>query len=735
MKFQLVLRNLWKKTRGVKTKSHFILKREMSSATLPGPRSGCLTGAPHAAVSDDRIDIDPFDVMFQGVKCLFLLIIGTFSREDQMLLRGSMPVYGVGLTRCGDTKICNYCFEFVLKYGCMTDQAGGPLITEVSDFDKVCPYLLDYIKKNRSNVVGIHVLKKSLPRFVGGYDHLYWNTPIENATTSLTFEKMTLKYINSGDYAILFSKVFNKGFIESAKLFPKALLDEELVRKPHWEKVITFTAAIHELLPAGRDYETLSQKDKLLLQVQALSKGNFDGTIHVEMKQIDNLLDFTASCSKLKDVIKLMNARSNPEFYMQSGLAKKLEVHNVTAKDCFFTLEWTCPLANQSSYFRDHTKEATFGGKTYSRVDLDLRVTVYKNRSMIDEISYSAKDGRYHRNIGLLKFDSNASKLEVDASECILIQNLTEGLTFRVEVNNFNQAGDAVPFVVKKSQFGLVTTIFQATWTSEKNNNFYNCGTYSFDSPAALDLTDVEKRRVNAQKEKFEAIFGPVTFSIRSIDDCLKLVDKKAEVKSMDDLFGRCSLNNDSKDSKFSRLAESVKKSLPSPCTWKEFLEWIGKTKQTFEITPRDFNPAYVTTLTSNALNVDAVLQKYTRGKSPQLASEENTATVGTARTDGSWVLDGDFLRKREVVAYKMVNGFPFFVVEGMKLPSPDDTNWEVLPGFYGSQMTTEYHEFRSLWATQNTLMGRPSGNGMIGVIPLLNGFTVYVDGKPVWVN
>lgn len=713
----------------------------MSFATLPGPPrlERCLTGAPHAAVSDDRIDIDPFNVMFQGVKCLFLLIIGTFSREDQMLLRGSMPVYGVGLTRYGETKICNYCFEFVLKYGCMTDQAGGPLMTEVPEFDKLCPHLLDYIKKHRNHAIGIHVLTKSLPRFVGGYDHLYWNTPIENATTSLTFERMTLKYINSGHYAIRFSKVFNKGFIESAKLFPTALLDEELLRKPHWEKIIAFTVAIHDLL-GGRDYETLSQKDKLVLQVQALSKGFFDGTIHVQFEQIDNLLNFTESCSSLKDVIKLMNDRSNPVNYMQSGLAKKLQDHNVTAKDCFFTLEWTCPLVNHSSYFRNQTKEATVGGKTYSRVDLDLRVTVFKNGSQFDLITFSEKKG--HRNIGLLKFDSNAQYLEIDASECIVIQNLMDGLTFRVEVNNYNQAGDVVPFVVKKSQFGVVTTIFQATWTKEMRNDFYNCGTHSFDSPAALELTDVEKRRVNAQKEKFAAIFGTVTCSIRSDDDCVKLVEKKTKegVKSMDDLFKHCSLK-DKEVSKFSRLAESVKNkalSLTSPCTLKYLLDWMESTAaQTFQITPREFNPAYVTVLTSKALEVDAVLQKYNSGKCPELASEENTATVGTSRIDGSWMLDGDFVSLRKVVAFKRsVNGFPFFIVEGMTLPTADDTKWEVSPGCYGSQMTSEYHEFRSLWATQNTLMGRPSGNGMIGVIPLLKSrFTVYVDGKPILVN
>ena len=120
----------------------------------------------------------------------------------------------------------------------------------------------------------------------------------------------------------------------------------------------------------------------------------------------------------------------------------------------------------------------------------------------------------------------------------------------------------------------------------------------------------------------------------------------------------------------------------------------------------------------------------------PELVCVENTQKVGPLRLNRS-CFDKDGSTKRLVTHFKMVNGFPFFVLEGLDIS--EKSSLKLLPGCYGFQVPSDYHKYRSLWAEQNTLIGSPekvSGGGMMGIIlPSKQSFRIFINDREITVH
>lgn len=669
----------------------------------------------------------PYTVEINGV------VINYFLASDQndwasfcsLRLADVVPVYGPP-KRYNLPRYCNHCFSTFKKYGNLIDKTGNSVFCDAKECLNLVAALEEYHQIHQPT--GAFVITNCPPKHVGDFDHYYFTVPVNNENKiTEDFSLVVDHYINKKIGKLRFSKIFDQSFInDSVPIFENAMTNEGLHRKDFWESLILWISNVRQLVISNfwnLPYEKLSEKNKIILQIECLALGKCQVSLdargnkvifHKEMQQVENLLNFhdliklLEQEEKHESAVRLMNTLSNPETYMIRDIQDKVKKFNVGKKAII--LSWS------------HRE----------RVDLDLYVDVYENAVFKSGIFYRNKKTEY----GELDFDANYNNYEENASECVTIKNSSPNIYYHVKVHNYNNCGGVVPFTIKIKDEEEYSTVFSGTWlhsdyinhtifTKSLEPYFIFCGRFNFSGEYNLDVTDKETKRLNAQKTLFTDTFGEIRSVIDDIPIFATFLKNNFQIKSIDDLLSNVRLGSTN---------NNVPKSV---LTLTEFLNLVKKDYQPFKILPREYNPGYVTHITSTKkkdIHIKQIMI-FTEDGLPVIPSENNTAVLNSKRFDSTWFNDGDLLRLRDVVAFCTVNNFPFFILEGIQTPKKEN-GWELLSGCYSSQLSPQYHELRTIWGLQNTIVKVPfKEDGMMGFIPpMKQPFKVYVNNKLITV-
>jgi hypothetical protein len=439
-----------------------------------------------------------------------------------------------------------------------------------------------------------------------------------------------------------------------------------LARPDHWRSVADW-AVDFAAKARGRRWGELAAHEKYELMAFAMLTGRAQGSVHLDMQQAGNLVDFMDEAHSASTLRAMMDDRSNPETYQVSRVAALLRDKCVTSL-CTVTLVWGVDGQPHKSDLDLHTK---VGGK---------------------ELYYGSK------RVGdcQLDFDANASTVERNPAENI---SLNQVGTFVFRVNNFNNRDNAeVPFEVTVRKPGF-TEVHAGVWPrSRRDRDFMTVCTVSVTAAdlrgEPVELSEAERKKLAAKEAEWERLVGDPKSTVASSEDVkISLVGPRAPPSQPADGKGA--------QAAFSQLLAGkptpAKPTLAERCrldTLSGLLEFAARTGCSLEVNPRNFAPAYVTRLETrtDALKSQLAVNAYHRKHEPP--QQPRSDEPSTARFDEAWGLPAT----APVHGFAQIGGAWFMVLRGARLPS--SPTWPLGAGMYPGNLKPEVHHHRSKWGS-----------------------------------
>eukprot|EP00418_Pyrodinium_bahamense_P019200 CAMPEP_0179126530 /NCGR_PEP_ID=MMETSP0796-20121207/59897_1 /TAXON_ID=73915 /ORGANISM="Pyrodinium bahamense, Strain pbaha01" /LENGTH=476 /DNA_ID=CAMNT_0020825283 /DNA_START=71 /DNA_END=1498 /DNA_ORIENTATION=+ len=264
-----------------------------------------------------------------------------------------------------------------------------------------------------------------------------------------------------------------------------------LVRPDHW-RAVTEWAVNFVARARGHNWAELSAHQRFEVMTYAMLTGRSNGSVHADMQQASNLVDFMDGARDEHALRAMMDERSNPETYQVSRVAELLREKAVTSL-CTVTLTW-------GGEGRPH------------KSDLDLHTKVGGQ-----ELYYGTKKvGKCQ-----LDFDANASSVEKHPAENI---SLNQVGSFVFRVNNYNNRDGAdVPFEVTVRKPGF-SEVHSGVWPAKRRNgDFVTVCSVTVTAEdlegKPVELSEAEQRKLAAKEAEWARLFGEPTSTVATADD------------------------------------------------------------------------------------------------------------------------------------------------------------------------------------------------------------------------
>jgi hypothetical protein len=521
------------------------------------------------------------------------------------------------------------------------------------------------------------------PITVGPFEHVHFSCDQLTPDDLAAKLKELLAYLN-GSFENRFQRLVDDP--NSLQIIQNVI--PSLVRPDHWRSMTSW--AVQFVAKAnGRSWAELAAHQKFEIMVFAMLTGRSHGSVHLDMQQASNLVDFVDDAHNTAALRAMMDDRSNPETYQVSRVATLLREKCVTSA-CTVTLTW--------------------GGEGQPhKSDLDLHTKVKG-----EELYY----GKSQVGKCKLDFDANASKVEQNPAENISLNQ--EGV-FEFRVNNYqNRDGKDVPFevTVRKPGFNEVHT---GLWPAKrKAGSFIHICTVTVtnedleDKP--VELSEAEQKKLANKESEWERLIGEPKSMVASSDD-LELCLVKAAAGSK----GKNSHPERSAQEVFSQILAAKprpkKTSLAERCqfeTLSGLIKYVTSNDCTLEVNPRNFVPAYVTRIETktDVLGGKYPINVYHRKNEPPQQPRADEAS--TVRFDQCWGVSS----RAAVHGFVQLHGIWFMVLLGMKLPM--DPAWPLGAGMYPTHLTPELHHHRSKWTSFHTMVAPQPMEPLKGRVPLI---------------
>eukprot|EP00933_Yihiella_yeosuensis_P046708 TRINITY_DN422_c0_g1_i1.p1 TRINITY_DN422_c0_g1~~TRINITY_DN422_c0_g1_i1.p1 ORF type:complete len:690 (-),score=139.32 TRINITY_DN422_c0_g1_i1:225-2294(-) len=515
--------------------------------------------------------------------------------------------------------------------------------------------------------------KAKYPVDAGPFTHVHFT--FEKLTLNAVADKLqTLSAYLNGSFENRFQRLIDDP--RSLEVIQNEL--PNLTRPGHWEGVVRW--AVQFVAKAqGRSWFDLAVHEKYEIMVYAMLTGRSSGSVHLDMQQASNLVDFMDDANDTAALRAMMDDRSDPAKYQVSRVAELLTQKKVTSL-CTVTLVWGIDGAPHRS-------------------DLDLHTKVNGH-----ELYYG------HKNVGKcrLDFDANACNVEKNPAENI---SLNQPGTFHFRVNNFcHRDHKDVPFqvIVRKPGF---QEVFEGTWPKNREcGDFLSVCTVTI-SPEDLEekpveLSEAERKKLAHKEAEWQEIFGDPK-SILATDQDVKVLLVRSPYSKAKGNFAAPSRN--AAQEVFTQMlagtpTPNTKKSLAERCQLEKLsglIKYVTESKCTLRVNPRNFAPAYITQIDtrSEVLANKFPINSYHRKN--ELPQQPRSDEPSTARFDSSWFGKTGAV---DVHGFMEINGVWFMILRGAKLPQ-GSSDWPLGGGMYPTQLKPEVHHHRSKWASFHSLV------------------------------
>eukprot|EP00931_Biecheleriopsis_adriatica_P100985 TRINITY_DN76214_c0_g1_i1.p1 TRINITY_DN76214_c0_g1~~TRINITY_DN76214_c0_g1_i1.p1 ORF type:complete len:689 (+),score=138.33 TRINITY_DN76214_c0_g1_i1:52-2067(+) len=605
------------------------------------------------------------------------------------------------------TNSCRTCMHRITKFAYFTGAEGK----HVAFCQEVSDPTLDRIRKiQQDNATSLDVTDYNLvvidaqflakyPVTVGPFPHVHFQCDqLTSDDTSQKIQQLST-YLNGS-----FENRFQRLVDDPASL--QVIQNEipKLVRPSHW-KPVTDWAVRFVAKANGQRWAELAAHDKYAIMAFAMLTGRSEGSVHFDMQQASNLVDFMDGADNSAALRAMMDDRSNPETYQVSRVADLLRQKCVSSL-CTVTLTWGLDGQPHKSDLDLHTKvsgqELYYGKKQVGKCKLD--------------------------------FDANASQIERNPAENI---SLNQPGTFEFRVNNYNNRDcKDVPFEVTVRKPGS-NQVFTGVWPKGRANGNYLkvCTvTVTLQDLQEPQLSEAEQKKLSAKEAEWESMFGEVTSRL--------VTDEELEISPLKALRSSTSSVPPQRSAQeaFSKLLAGkprpMKPTLAERCqleTLPSFLEYVLGNQCSLEVNPRNFAPAYITCIETKTevLTKKYAINSYHRKN--ELPQQPRSDEPGSARFDSSWGVSN----RAAVRGFLEVNGTWFMVLEKAQLP--EDPSWPLGAGMYPTHLKPEVHQHRSKWTSFHSLMtptipatGAPLiGSALVG----FSSFTFTLNGREVVVR
>jgi len=658
---------------------------------------------------------------------------------------------------------CNCCTIRGLVQGLLIDDTGKPILLKNFNEDKEnkskCPYhdLYSYLmklhkKKDATYTIYI-VTDDNTPEKDDGKEPHFHYTPSHTTekNTAKKFNLLIEKYINQ--CGMMFQRM-DKYMSETMKQDVPFLLN--LMDKVDCNAQNVFTNPLKWLNGClikleGQKWERLSLIEKLHICVYAMITGSSDSNVHYGFQTSEQLRDFSKNGRSEEAVIRWMNTTANPAIRQVSGIAQKLEVQSVKS-NVWIGLTWDGVIS--------------FGGKMFV-VDFDIQVICPNGQT----ICFSYKQNSYAK----LNFDANEAcnplKLEENPSECVTIKQSGNNYTVYVDMWGYKEKGSPKPVircpppgVVLHFPFNIIIhnhgheQIIPGVWNSANNGSVaMKIGTY--------DINIENPPESTMSKPEADKYLHKLSDFIKDIGDNLtSTVVNLITVPKEDILYnstspasgsGSCSASASSlsiltrmASASLSALASSKKPtsgSLANRCSsvpknTTDLLEFLKRNpNSTIKVDLRGFSPSYITEIRGikpGALRKgkEQNINTYCDGNGVPREPVLGQGDPQVSRFDEEWSMSGQtYVMTATVRAIIKLNGFTFFVLNGMKLPSVSSEKWSLVGGFYPTSLSVDNHKHKSAYTSMNTL-DKPIVDGenpLIGFIPTTN-YKLNLNGPEI---
>lgn len=660
---------------------------------------------------------------------------------------------------------CNCCTIRGLLQGLLIDDTGKPILLKNFNEDKEnkenkseCPYhdlysyLMELHKKKDATYTIYIVTDDNTPEKDDGKEPHFHYTPSHTTEkyTAKKFDLLIEKYINQG--GMMFQRM-DKYMSETMKQDVPFLLN--LIDKVNIHAKNVFTNPLKWLNGClikldGRTWERLSLIDKLHICVYAMITGSSQNNVHYGFQTSEQLLDFSKDGKSEDAVIRWMNTTADPATRQVSSISQKLEKQSVKS-NVWIGLTWDCVIS--------------FGGKMYV-VDFDIQVICPNGQ----KICYSNKKNSDAE----LNFDANAAcnKLEENPSECVSIKQSGK-YTVCVHMWGYKEKGSRTPTiqypppgVVLHFPFNIIIhnhgheQIIPGVWNSANNGSVaMKIGTYdiNIENPPDATMSETEARKYLHKMPDFVKDIGDSLTS--NVVDLSNVPEKNilyipaspplhhasgsgsgsvsASPLSILTQMASASLSA-SASSKKSTSGSLADRCSSVPKTTTELLDIFKRTpNSTMEVNLRDITPSYITEIRGikeGALRQykEQIINTYCDGngmpREPVLGQDPKVS-----RFDEEWSVPGAYNMNATVRAIIKQNGFLFFVLNDVKLPSVSSEKWSLVGGFYPTSLSVDNHKHKSAFTSMNTLVTPivDGENPLIGFIPPTN-YKLKLNGREI---
>lgn len=657
---------------------------------------------------------------------------------------------------------CNCCTIRGLLQGLLIDDTGKPILLKNFNEDKEnkseCPYhdlysyLMELHKKKDATYTIYIVTDDTTPEKDDGKEPHFHYTPSHTTekNTAKKFDLLIEKYINQG--GMMFQRM-DKYMSETMKQDVPFLLT--LIDKVNIHAKNVFTNPLKWLNDCfikldGRNWEHLSLIEKLHICVYAMITGSSDSNVHYGFQTSEKLLDFSKDGKSEDAVIRWMNTTADPATRQVSSISQKIKQKSVKT-NVYIGGTW------------DGVN--SFDGKMYV-VDFDIQVICPNGQ----KICFSYKRNSYAE----LNFDANEAcnpeKLEENPSECVSITKSGK-YTVYFHMWGYKEKGSPKPVinypppgVVLHFPFNIIIhnhgheQIIPGVWNSANNGSVaMEIGTYdiNIENPPDATMSETEARKYLHKMPDFVKDIGDSLTSnvvdlstvpkenilYSSTSPALRHASVSASASPLSILTQMASASlSASAYSKKSTSGSLADRCSSVPKTTTELLETFKRNpNSTMEVNLRDFTPSYSTQIggiKAGALRdyKAQIINTYCDGNGMPREPVLGQGDAQVSRFDEEWSLSGNtYIMTASVRAIIKQNGFTFFVLNGMKLPSVSSEKWSLVGGFYPTSLSVANHTHKSAFTSMNTLV-KPivvGENPLIGFIPPTN-YKLKLNGREI---
>eukprot|EP00592_Proboscia_alata_P022708 CAMPEP_0194408294 /NCGR_PEP_ID=MMETSP0176-20130528/6219_1 /TAXON_ID=216777 /ORGANISM="Proboscia alata, Strain PI-D3" /LENGTH=772 /DNA_ID=CAMNT_0039208343 /DNA_START=45 /DNA_END=2366 /DNA_ORIENTATION=+ len=506
---------------------------------------------------------------------------------------------------------------------------------------------------------------------------------------------------------------------------------DEVLRKEFWEyridaveKIQTFARKFKN---GDNDWELMSDVDKMHVRVFALLYGGgYSDSENPIFKAISHVVDISKDAISIHAIPGYMNERTDPNSYMIQQVAKRNIEKSVNAP-FIVSLSWG------------------------SASDLDGRIKMVHTGETISYHEMRSHDGQTY-----LNFDANASCPTKEPVETFTLSSKSPG-KYIFMVNNYHTRGneDIIPFAVILNLNGEIQ-VFEDSWDCRIRGNNNNDNESKMIHMCTVEITkemisslnteyglsSKQANRLGRLLLKFKEKFGCVTTTIAN----MSLLGENVTILKSTSLRNNKSLHTgrreceDNANNKINELSAMVQRTMVqhkplrltlgprSTSRLEKFCDILqslqgdsGSSGLSIGIQGRNYYPSTITTHSCGGqLKKNAVINSYIEEGKPPV--QPNAAIRETCRFEKEWSNDfAGILCGTAVLPAKTMFYDGYFISLGnTRFPTAAHTKWCVGAGMYPTDLLTENHEFREIWAVLHSSV-RPSleetnGSPAIGV-------------------